>query len=229
MTSSYLLRHGLRKYALLVVYECFPCSPKTAIRGHHVCVRASKTPKEKAEHNCVRASLHYIENRKWPICRVFEKTRRSVSYRLLKRIGRGVHCVFLFSKNFRCLLLMGARCTEYINFVTSIFSTTLITHFLSLFQNLSRADVWIFSTSPLTHILPTFHEVVHQEYHKATVLLISQKPYIFEKCSALSLCTKKCRMNWESSSLEGFYALVIREDLKYNSYKRMLCWKFPKT
>jgi hypothetical protein len=87
----------------------------------------------------------------------------------------------------------------------------------------------IFSTSPLTHILPTFHKVVHQEYHKATVLLISQKPYIFKKCSALSLCTKKCRMNWESSSLEGFYALVIREDLKSKSYKRMLCWKFPKT
>jgi hypothetical protein len=142
MTSSYLLRHGLRKYALLVVYECFPCSPKTAIRGHHVCIRASKTPKEKAEHNCVRASLHHIENRKWPICRVFEKTRRSVSCRLLKRIGRGIYCVFLFSKNFRYLLLMGARCTKYINFVTSIFSTTLITHFLSLFQNLSRADVW---------------------------------------------------------------------------------------
>jgi hypothetical protein len=64
MTSSYLLRHGLRKYALLVVSECFPCSPRTAIRGHHVCVRASKTPKEKAKHNCVRASLHHIENRK---------------------------------------------------------------------------------------------------------------------------------------------------------------------
>jgi hypothetical protein len=64
----------------------------------------------------------------------------------------------------------------------------------------------IFSTSPLTHILPTFHKVVHQEYHKAAVLLISQKPYIFKKCSALSLCTKKCRMDWESGSCESFYA-----------------------
>jgi hypothetical protein len=69
-------------------------------------------------------------------------------------------------------MTIDVRRDEFINSVLSIFSTTL-----------------------LTHILSAFHKVVHQEYHEATVLLISQKPYIFKKCSALPLrANKVCQM-----------------------------------